>query len=311
MESGSENDLRKVLHAYLADNEKVIQEKLKVGSGPDRMAAVHQMRVATKKIRSVMRLIAHIQPDEFRPKKEIRKLRMLFRFAGIQRELRIDRKVLTMYEDVHLTVYKHLGSLMEEEQHYADYLFEQAKKDFKLKSLHRPIKKAQGLLKEMPRKVLMKGIQSLANLRLKEIQQVMPDDYDRVLIHKARILLKEATYLMELVRKGGDKESFSKAQLQQAKQASEIAGEWHDRESFEQWMRIQMRPDGPVENDDPQYQLLKQDVFADTRSRAIDFRNALAEVIAFEIKGEDLVGKSGEEPSSEPSSEPDNEQYEF
>ena len=259
------------------------------------MKATHLLRVATKRIRSVMRLIEFLKPDDFRAKKEIQELRMLFRFAGIQRELQVDRKVLTMYEEKHLTIYKHLGELMEEERKYSDYLFKQAKKDFKLKSLHRPIEKAQKLLKQVPNKAVLEGARSLINIRLKSIQQVMPEDYDRILIHKARILLKEAMYLMELLRQAGDKASFSKKLIANAKTASEVAGEWHDTESLEQWLRIQMRPDGPIQINDAKYQLLTQEVKDNARSLALDFRKALSKVVEVEIKGENLVGNSGEE----------------
>lgn len=294
MEDGTNLSIRKVLSGFLKDNEQIVLEKLKVGPGPDQEAAVHALRVATKKLRAVMRMIGHVRPDDFLPKKELKKLRLLFRFAGVLRELHVDAGILDHFEGEHLIAYKELRHLMNAEQAYARQLFEQSKKDFKLKHLHLPVEKGQKVLKGIKKDELMDATRTMTALRLKAIQQVMPKDYDRVLIHKARILLKEATYLMGLLHAGGDTESYPIEMVENAKLAGDFAGEWHDRDCFAQWFRIQIRPGGPVSATDPQYRLLQQDLQVQIKQLSDEFRMKLSEVVDISPPEEDLVGNTGE-----------------
>ncbi|MBP6723049.1 MAG: CHAD domain-containing protein, partial [Bacteroidia bacterium] len=90
----SENTLRSAILTLFETNRDLVMAKIKVKRGPDQEDAIHDLRVATKKIRTVFRLVEFIAPDQFKTKKQIAGLRTLFRAAGVLRELQVDEGVL-------------------------------------------------------------------------------------------------------------------------------------------------------------------------------------------------------------------------
>lgn len=273
-------DIREVLLAYLDMNEAVIKAKMKVAPSPDLEEAVHQLRVATKKVRAVFRLLGFASERGFQHKREIEDLRTFFRSAGLLRELHVHAKVLHGFEEQHLAVYKRLQQLLSDEQRYATLLYEKAKKQFKPKQVQQPIDLARDWVWQLPKKQLRAALSTLALRRIREIELVMPSEYDPVLIHKGRILLKEAMYLIGLLHAAGFKEEFSEQLLDHAKAAAELAGDWHDREAFSHWLKFQMRPGGPIKATDSQYRLLLQDLQVQTKTYVDEFRTALQPVLA-------------------------------
>jgi CHAD domain-containing protein len=273
-------DIREVLLGFLDMNEAVVKAKMKVLPSPDLELAVHQLRVATKKLRTVFRLLGFASERGFRHKREIEPLRTFFRAAGQLRELHVHAKVLNGFEEQHLAVYKRLQQLLADEQRFATQLYMKAKKQFKPKLLAEPISLARDWAWKLPKKELQAALSTMTLRRIREIELVMPSEYDPVLIHKGRILLKEAMYLIGLLHAAGQKEDFSDELLDHAKEAAELAGQWHDREAFWHWLKLQMRPGGPIKSTDPQYRLLLQDLQTQTKALVDDFRAALVPVLA-------------------------------
>jgi CHAD domain-containing protein len=107
---------------------------------------------------------------------------------------------------------------------------------------------------------------------------VMPPDYEPELIHKARIHLKEAVYLMGLLHDSGHGDRLQPGVLDAAKVAAEIAGNWHDREVFSQWLQIQVRPGAPLHRSSRHYRRLMQVLHAQTRAQAEVFRKSLMDL---------------------------------
>lgn len=273
-------DIREVVLGYLDMNEAVVKAKMKVLPSPDLEEAVHQLRVATKKLRTVFRLLGFASERGFRHKREIDALRTFFRAAGQLREMHVHAKVLEGFEQQHLAVYKRLQQLLSDEQRHATKLYEKAKKQFKASQLTQPISLARDWAWRLPKKELQAALNTMTLRRIREIELVMPSEYDPVLIHKGRILLKEAMYLIGLLHAASFKEDFSEELLENAKAAAELAGQWHDREAFSQWLKLQMRPGGPIKSTDPQYRLLLQDLQTQTKSLVKDFKDALKPVLA-------------------------------
>ncbi len=267
--------LRKAIWSLFEANRQLVLQKVAVKRGPEQEEAIHQLRVATKKIRSVYRLCEVISAGKFRAKKEISELRTLFRAAGVLRELQVHVAVVEDYETLQTAAYPKLSKLLRIEQRVAKPYFEEARHAFRKSSLEDSGKKIARILKHSSEESVHSALVQVTLSRLRAMHQAMPAGYDPEEIHKARISLKEAMYLIGLLHDAGYKSDFEEGLLIQAKLAAELAGDWHDREVFYQWLQIQIRPHGIQLAADQGYSLLIQDLHVHTRTLVKRFREAI------------------------------------
>jgi CHAD domain-containing protein len=287
------DDLRGAVRAFFEANRDIVFAKAKVKPGPDQEKAVHELRVATKKIRTAFRLVQFIAPDRFRQKKEIAGLRTLFRAAGPLRELQVDESVVWNYELLHIAYHRRLSQLLRAETKSAQPYYESERKAFDQATLLKPGKLLLTIVHGMPEEELLAKTLALYYLRMGQMHQVMPNTYEVEMIHKARIYLKEAMYLMGLLVQAGYAHKLKPGLLEAAKATAEIAGDWHDREVFYQWLQIQLRPDGALFGKDRHYRMLLQDLHNYTRSQVVGFRKALKAISRIEMPETlDLVQKT-------------------
>jgi CHAD domain-containing protein len=275
MEPLVQNDLGLVIWNFFQVNRDIVLSKVKVSPGGYQDVAVHELRVATKKIRAVYRLCQEISKGDFKAKSEMTELRTLFRAAGTLRELQVDQIVLESYEQLHLASYCKLSKLLLKERRAASPRYQAARKAFQPKSFALPTKKIVTLLENTSADALSEAVIRLAQLRLEEAFQAMPLGYEPEMIHKARIFLKEAMYLIGLLHSANYRSDFDTQRLTDAKFAAEIAGDWHDREVFFQWLQIQLRSQTIVHKVEKNYSILFQDLNVNTRGLVKRFREAM------------------------------------
>lgn len=225
---------------YFEGNKTVILTRVKVKSPIEQQNAVHELRVASKKIRTVYRFLERLTEGDFKQKREIAKLRKLFRAGGLLRELQVHQTVLAYYEDLHLCSYRKVELLLAKEIKAARLHYEYDRKRFDPKSLESSGSKIIKILADATEETLWTGLVTFARERFASVLEVLPADYDPEKIHNARILLKEALYLLSILQLAGYRESFDPSLILRVKEATEIAGQWHDREVFCQWLRTQI-----------------------------------------------------------------------
>jgi CHAD domain-containing protein len=271
----AQNDLGLAIWDFFQVNRDIVLSMVRVGHGAYQEIAVHELRVAAKKIRAVYRLCQEISNGDFKAKSEMAELRMLFSAAGTLRELQVDQIVLENYEQLHLAVYDKLSKLLLVERKAASPRYQAARKAFRSKSFASPAKKIARLLENTTADALHEAVLRLAQLRLKQASQAMPIGYEPELIHKARIYLKEAMYLIGLLLSANHCSGFDAQRLIDAKFAAEIAGDWHDREVFFQWLQIQLRSQAILHTEEKGYSILLQDLNVSTRGLVKRFRDAL------------------------------------
>lgn len=268
-------DLRDTIWAFFVLNRDLVLAKSEIGRGADQEEAVHVLRVATKKIRTVYRLCEAVAPRAFRQKKAIAELRVLFRSAGALREMQVHQAVIDGYETIQVAYYRKISKLLLRECRAAAPFYEQERKRFRRSSFDAPSAKIKAILREVSEQEVHLATVAFTQMRLQAVQAVMPSGYDPKLIHQARIYLKEAMYLIGILHTAGYTDDFSGEWLATAKLAAESAGDWHDREVLYEWLQIQIRPSGPLRNEEKGYALLMQDLHVHTRSLVKRFREAI------------------------------------
>lgn len=275
MELARNGDLRQVILDFFETTRHLVISRARVQLVADQEKAVHELRVATKKIRTVYRFIERISNGAFRQKAEIAELRKLFQAAGGLRELQVHQVVLDDYEQLHVAYYKKMSRLLANATRAARPRYEVARKVFDGKSLEASAAKVAKILAAVPEEEVHSALVTFAMERLAGSAAVMPAGYDPEKIHKSRILLKEAMYLMGLLHAAGYTSDFDPSLLPKAKYAAEIAGDWHDREVFGQWLQVHIQNGALLRDGGKGYSILLQDLHMHTRSLVRRFRDAI------------------------------------
>jgi CHAD domain-containing protein len=271
------NDLRTAIVALADDSWALVLKNLGVNPGTEQEKAIHDLRVAVKKIRTVFRLVQFIDPVKFHQRKQIAKLRKLFRAAGVLRELEVSAGMVRIYETSQNAVYRRASLQLVAEKRSAQPLYEMERKAFDVDCFGLPRGLIHEVLGETTEAHLCRKAEELYLLRLRQMHGAMPPAYEPELIHQARIHLKEAVYLMGLLHDSGHADRLQPGFLDAAK-AAEIAGNWHDREVFHEWLLIQVRHGAPLHRSSRHYRPLMQVLHAQTRAQAEVFRKSLMDL---------------------------------
>lgn len=267
-------DLRSAILAFYEVQCGVVLSRIKVGPGGDQEEAVHEMRVAAKKIRTVFRLAEFMAPDAFDAREEIKGLRRLFRSGATLREMQVNESVISDYEGLQVKFYRRLSQLLLQEARSAMPAYEVERKAFDKKSLTAPGKALEKVLAGLSEEDVARKAGEFCAMRLQQVQDLMPAVYDPEGIHRTRIFLKEAMYMIALLQSTGHPMG-NPAQLQTAKLAAEIAGDWHDREVFYHWLQERLQIGGSLAGKARDYEMLLADLKANTRAMVTQYRRAV------------------------------------
>ncbi|MFN8396002.1 MAG: CHAD domain-containing protein [Bacteroidia bacterium] len=272
------NDLRSAIWAFYEAQCEVVFSRIKIGPGGDQEEAVHEMRVAAKKIRTVFRLVEFIAPERFDSREEIKGLRRLFRSGALLREMQVNEQVISDYEGLQVKLYRRLSQLLLNEARAAMPGYEVERKAFEKKSLTGPGKKVKEILDDVSEEELVLKTEEFCGLRFRQVLESMPPNYDAEGIHKTRIFLKEAMYLISILQATGHPWA-NPERLQAAKAAAEVAGDWHDREVFYHWLVERLQVGGSLAGKVKDYDFLIGDLKAHTRSMVTEYRKRVKQLI--------------------------------
>ena len=235
----------------LASLAEIYDRRLKTFLGPFAAAsahpsssAIHDMRVALKRIRTYFRFINAIDPD-FDAEPAFASARRLFRAAGRVRNLQvIEAKVYEASKSGTLELSEYYNWLKEAELGEAER-FERACGRFRKRSLTaawKPI--AAGLEMLGDRRV---GIRMAGRLTasIKEVREERTMRRDVRRLHFLRIRTKEARYTLEILQECGLTGDEGAVLNDRLKEVHQPLGRWHDEEVVLESLRDFKKRRGP------------------------------------------------------------------
>lgn len=192
--------------------------------------AIHDMRVAIKRIRAIFLLMERLFPGRYNATEEEGKLRELFRLSGRMRDAQVQQQLLSAN-----TI--HLGSTFGEYQAYlqkseikAIRKFKEFLKDFDAESELNQLKVKTGLLisEADPQLIRFQIIQFVDELFLKAGQMHTDHEHDENL-HEIRRKLKQCHYLLSVISKEDDDLPHLNTTLKRLDKVNDLLGNWHDQ----------------------------------------------------------------------------------
>ncbi|MCB9024422.1 MAG: CHAD domain-containing protein [Lentimicrobiaceae bacterium] len=192
--------------------------------------AIHDLRVAIKRMRAVYVLLEKIFPEKFAAKEAEGALHELFRLSGRMRDAQVQQKLTATYE-------QKLNCSFTEYQHYLKIQERKAIRKF-LKYLEGYEAETDMALKMEAFKTLM-GLTDDETIRLNIINHVdelmhitksMIDNQDKdENLHEIRRKLKECHYLLAVLKKNDPALPTLEKTLKTLDTTNNLLGEWHDQ----------------------------------------------------------------------------------
>jgi len=224
-------------------------------------AAIHKMRTSTKRLRALFLLIQFLSPDNFKAKKQLKKIRQLFRFTGRIREIQTEQ----------LLVYELEQKLDQNFLEYREYLLIKEDKEISkfMKSLpdldrgknivnnEYILSTLEGLegtkIKAKSKKFLLKKSDFIKNLNSKKTSNTK--------IHKNRTAIKQVYYLYDVLTILADDFSFIESTKTELRELEQQIGTWHDKVNSFHFVNAFFKTKNGKKT--AKYKLLKQQIIED------------------------------------------------
>lgn len=220
--------MAEIIKAYYLEHKLVFEENFETALDNFNVEAIHKMRTSTKRLRALFQLIEFITEKEFKAKKQLRKLRQVFKHAGKIREIQIEALLVKEYE---LKLNVHFPE-------YLEYLKRREHKEIAafLKSIP-PIKNRDRILKD---EKIINVIENLTDDSLKQfsaafiivktkiIQRHIHNPASNHRIHENRTMLKQIYYLYGILSVLSPIKNYFKTDVMRIREMEQYLGTWHD-----------------------------------------------------------------------------------
>jgi len=188
-------------------------------------AAVHDLRVAVKKLRSYLRLAGEIRP--FRWKTLFSSTQQIFKAAGRVRDMDICLSLLSSLQQTHGLVLPVLSGIFDRQKDQAEERLIRQAGLLDMKELEQTGVLLKNTLGNMNPDELENKTRKILRKKIKKLQQLVRDLSRN--LHRFRILLKDVYYWIKL---HPDTEKDTGLNIKEVEHLLDELGSWHDHYIF-------------------------------------------------------------------------------
>jgi len=214
-----------ILLPYYLTQREIFESNLQQAADAFDEEAIHDLRVALKKIRGLFKLIEFIDPQLFNEKSAFIYLRKIFKEAGILRDLQVQIGlfVQSVHPDEMLFVIflSNLG-------YQARIKFRMFINRLNLQDLEQTDELIKTTLIKMNQTHINTGIRKFIQEKLQKVLCLMNQKDDTM--HESRINLKDAYYILDLLKENQALTPPMDVLLEKVDLLQEVFGNWHDWE---------------------------------------------------------------------------------
>lgn len=220
--------MHKILITYYNEYKSVFDINFQIVLDNFDVEAIHKMRTSTKRLRSLFILIEFLSKKKFKAKKQLKNIRILFKFSGMIREIQIETKLVLAYQEKTSEIYPE----------YLEYLKQREHREIARFLKHLPkISKRKRILNDVKitktiNNLPVKDLKQLTNnyLRSKEnsIKMLIEKPASNHRIHSNRTHLKQIYYLFDILSALSNNELILGLNYERLRVIEQYFGDWHD-----------------------------------------------------------------------------------
>lgn len=213
---------------FYQEHKSTFEKNFQVVLAEFEVEAIHKMRTSTKRLRALLQLIEYLADGKFRAKKQLKKIRQLFKYAGKIREIQIEMVTLSAYSE----------KLKIKFPEYAEYLKYREKKEIArfLRALPEIDKKGIIIdddyilktIKNIPAKKLNKNVPGFIELKKQTLLDLNKLQVTNPRIHENRTHIKQLYYLYDHLTELSGQKEILKMKKEKMREIEQMIGSWHD-----------------------------------------------------------------------------------
>jgi CHAD domain-containing protein len=261
---------------YYQEHKAVFEKNFQVVLAEFEVEAIHKMRTSTKRLRALLQLIEYLADDKFSAKKQLKKIRQLFKYAGKIREIQIEMVTLSDYS----------GQLKIKFPEYNEYLKYREKKEIArfLRALPEIDKKGIIIdddyilktIKNIPDKKLNKNVPGFIDLKKQTLLDLNKLQVTNPRIHENRTHIKQIYYLYDILTELTGQPEILKIKKEKMREIEQMIGSWHDLVNSGPLLKAFFKIKDFVK--DEKYKALKKQIFADRKKKLKQIASVLKSV---------------------------------
>lgn len=258
--------------------------------------AIHRLRVAIKQVRALFKLFGWLAPGVFDGKAAFESLRGIFKAMGTVRDVQVLQGLLAAAAERRGEWYAGLGHLLHTRLQAAEAALPDALAAFDPGALAQLQLAMEAAVSKLEDAELLARVQHKLQKRFAKVKAALPSGAEAPeVLHKIRSWLKECLYVMDMLNKAAQEAVWPAPTMQELYATGREAGDWHDREVFEAFLRGLDAEEAPFLGQEP-YNALQAELRQEVDRRS----NALVERISALLQAFEVLG-TGEETADEAS----------
>ena len=238
--------------------------------------AIHKMRTSTKRLRALLQLIEFLADKKFKAKKQLKKIRQLFKYAGKIREIQMEMVTLAHYSE----------KLKIKFPEYNEYLKYRERKEIArfLRALPGIDKKGKilddaqilGVIAKISQKKLLKNIPGFVELKKQTLLELNKLQVTNSRIHENRTHIKQLYYLYDHLTELSSQNEILKMKKEKMREIEQMIGSWHDLVNSGPLLKAFFKTKDFIKAE--KYKTLKKHLFADRKKKLKEITGVLTSV---------------------------------
>jgi CHAD domain-containing protein len=223
-----EHSIRRVIQEYLFSNLDLFRDNLEKAERVFDPEAIHDFRVAVKRIRAIVRAVNRSENSEVFPEEMILPLRMIFKAGGTIRDDQVQLELIDKFESEFACSFPNIREFFRQRiNEQRDSFFIQT-----LELEHTDVESVKSLIQdslaqvddhELEQNLYSWFSQAMQKLRLKRYDLEKPEK-----LHEFRTRYKQNGYIIEMIYQAKHDRRVTKASYNKMKSFGQELGNWHD-----------------------------------------------------------------------------------
>ncbi|OQX82340.1 MAG: hypothetical protein B6D64_00590 [Bacteroidetes bacterium 4484_276] len=231
MENGN-TDCDQAIYHFLETQLQLFRGYFLITQASMEEEAIHQMRVAIKRIRAIRKLKKHINFPSLLDDEQYAAIKTIFAVSGQMRDLQIQRNLLKGYiNDLNFT-FDDLAAHLEELENQLLETFRQTIQTLDFNQFNEVARIAEPLDGQEDRINLEKESVDFLHKKIGKINElILLMDKDEF-VHALRKQIKQLYFILQFIKKHFPKNELTQYKLKALKNIGEHIGNWNDRDVF-------------------------------------------------------------------------------
>ncbi len=260
--------MSELIKAYYQEHKAVFDEKFNRVLEGFNADAIHKMRTSTKRLRALFQLIQVLSGNKFKAKKQLKKVRGLFKYVGRIREIQIEQMLVWSYEEKLDSNYSdYVEYLLKRENReivvFQKFLSTQKKKDILLDD-----EKIINSIESLNQVKLVKRAEKYLARQIARLSEIITQRPNNKRIHEVRTTLKQLYYLHDILTGILGRTKILSVTKTRLREIEQYLGNWHDLVNSPKYMNAWFRTKGVDRSE--KYLAMKKQIQQDSNSMRME-----------------------------------------